>query len=71
MLVNIKVNYGTLLLDIDSIDAMYFDTISNKLYVYRKGQSDVFSCYMDKLNTDEAIKQINKVINNEPKSNLE
>lgn len=71
MLINIKTNGGTLFLDIDSIDAMYFDAISDKLCVYRKGQSDALSYYMNELNADEAIKQIIKVINNEPKSNLE
>lgn len=40
MLINIKTDNGTLLFNTDSIDGMYFDTTCDRVYVYRKGQSD-------------------------------
>ena len=71
MLVNIETNNGTLFLNMDSIDAMYFDDSDNKLYVYRKGQDDELFYYVSESKANQAIKQLTEVINNESKSNIE
>lgn len=71
MLVNIKTNNGTLFLNMDSVDGMYFDISDHKLYVYRKGQSDVPWYCITETKANEAIEQLTKVINNESKTNIE
>ena len=71
MLVNIETNNGTLFLNMDSIESMYFNIATDKLYVYRKGQSNALDYCMSKSKTNEAIKQLIEVINNKFKSNIE
>ena len=71
MLVKITTKNGTLFLNMNSIEAMYFNTADDKLYVYRKGQSDTLFYYMSESKAIEAIKQVTEVINNEFKSNIE
>ncbi len=71
MLVNIETKNGTLFMNMDTVEAVYFNSATDKIYVHRKGKSDPLEYNISESKANQAIKQLTEVISNESKTNIE